>query len=333
MSTNIAEPIDGTEILQITHGIDFEIARGDGRELLFGFWFGEGSPGKNQPQVAAIGLHPINRPALFEGWWYSGPVHCRQSGSVRIAECKDYTAVLIQKAETDRDDLRTLAREAYVELYSSLLASKHKNIVRIWNYFGDINRGEGDLERYRQFSIGRAEAFEEMGLSDEFSPAGTAIGTLSGNVLSVIALASNNDFKFLENPRQISAYSYPRQYGPSSPKFSRGGVISVSDHHLFLISGTAAIIGHESAHPGDAAEQTRETLRNIESLLASSSWSDGGRQSKAMRVYLRNEEDYPQVAQILAQSFTASDLQFAFLCGDICRKELLVEIDGAYCRD
>jgi chorismate lyase/3-hydroxybenzoate synthase len=109
--------------------------------------------------------------------------------------------------------------------------------------------------------------------------------------------------------------------------------MSVSDHHLFLMSGTAAVIGHESAHPGDAVEQTKETMRNIESLLAGDSWSDEVRQSKAIRVYLRKEEDYPHVAPIVTEFFAASGLQVAFLRGDICRKELLVEIDGAFCRE
>lgn len=320
------------EVLQITQGADPRDGPRDSR-LLLGFWFGEESPGPLASPVAEIGLRPIGRSAPFEGWWYRGDVDFRECGGVRLAECEHYTAALVQKPEADPDALRGLTRDAYIELYDALGTSRHSNVVRIWNYFSDINRGGDDLERYRQFSIGRAEAFQELGLADQFSPPGTAIGTVSGNTLTIVALASNHRFHRLENPRQISAYRYPRQYGPRSPKFSRGGVVSISDHHLFLISGTAAIVGHESAHPEDAGAQATETLRNIETLLAQSNWSEDARQSRAIRVYLRSPADYPSVAAVVERSAAVSGVQAAYLQGDICRAELLVEIDGAFCRD
>jgi chorismate lyase/3-hydroxybenzoate synthase len=203
---------------------------------------------------------------------------------VRVAECEHYTAAVVQKTETDPTELKELARQTYGEVFEALDPSQHKNIVRIWNYFSDINGGHGDHERYRQFSIGRAEAFESLGFEDEYSPPGTAIGTVCGDTLSVMVLASNSRFQRLENPRQTSAYHYPRRYGPRSPKFSRGGMVSISNHELFLLSGTAAIVGHESAYPDDSTAQTSETLRNIDALLANFTLSDLSGNADAVRV-------------------------------------------------
>ena len=106
----------------------------------------------------------------------------------------------------------------------------------------------------------------------------------------------------------------------------------MANHDLFLLSGTAAIVGHESAYPDDSAAQTAETLRNIEALLANSTLTDSSDQSDAVRVYLRNPGDFEAVAREVAGGLGANRAQLTYLQGDICRSELLVEIDGAFCR-
>jgi chorismate lyase / 3-hydroxybenzoate synthase len=330
-SRRLPEPLVQGGLLRISQGTVIPEPP-DGARLLLGFWFGEPPDVAVHQQVAPIGLRPLAHHAVFEGWWYRGPIEYSRRLDVRVAECDHYTAAVVQKREADPAALKDLTRQTYVELFNALEASRHNNVVRIWNYFGDINGGPGDQERYRQFSIGRAEAFEELGCKDEYSPPGTAIGTVRGDALSVIALACDSQFQRLENPRQMSAYRYPRRYGPRSPKFSRGGVVSIANHDLFLLSGTAAIVGHESAYPDDSAAQTAETLRNIEALLASSTLTNSPGQSDAVRVYLRNPGDFEKVAREVAGGFGAAGAQVAYLQGDICRSELLVEIDGAFCR-
>jgi len=109
-------------------------------------------------------------------------------------------------------------------------------------------------------------------------------------------------------------------------------VVSISNHDLFLLSGTAAIVGHESAFPNDSKAQTSETLRNIDALLAKSPLASDPGHSDAVRVYLRNPADYEHIAREVDGSFSSARIQLAYLQGDICRRELLVEIDGAFCR-
>jgi chorismate lyase/3-hydroxybenzoate synthase len=326
-TTCSSETTVGNELIVITQG-DCVPSPPCGCSLLLGFWFGEDSCDSVNQQVARLGLRPIGRPSAFEGWWYRGQVEHEYRHSVKIAECQDYSAAVTQRDETDSAAIRELTRETYIDLLTALRESTHRNIIRMWNYFGQINQGEGNLERYRQFSIGRAEAFEHLGFEDEFSPPATAVGTVSGNSFSVVALASDNQFQRLENPRQLSAYDYPSQYGPRSPKFSRGGVVSISDHEMLLISGTASIVGHESMHPHRAAPQTEETFRNIESLVTTSGLGHIAGRASALRVYVRNQADYEAVTTMVDKFMDSSKSGRIYLQGDICRKELMVEIDG-----
>src|SRR5439155_626739 len=75
------------------------------------------------------------------------------------------------------------------------------------------------------------------------------------------------------------------------------------------ISGTASIVGHRSLHVGDTAAQTRETLANIEALLAeanrvarSARFGLGG---LACKVYVRRPADLPVIQAELAAALGA----------------------------
>lgn len=303
--------------------------------LLVGFHFGEAHPHADHPAVVSLDLMPLEHEHLFESWWYRGDVRVLQQGRLPIAECEDYSVVVLKTDETGRDDFQAVVANAYEELVTAVRATRHAQIVKIWNYVGGINSGEGDLERYRQFSVGRANAFRALGIQDEDAPTGTAIGTSCETGLTLIALSSRRSFGLTENPRQVSAFQYPRQYGPSSPKFSRGGFVAAGRHRLFLISGTAAVVGHESAFPYDTARQTDETLRNLDFLCEAVSklefrsprpTLDG---DTVLRVYLRNPEDLELVAGKLKNALGCNEPRIVFLHGFICRRELMVEIDGA----
>jgi hypothetical protein len=59
-------------------------------------------------------------------------------------------------------------------------------------------------------------------LDEAALPAATCIGRFDGvRRLQVYWLAAREAGLPLENPRQVSAFRYPRQYGPQSPSFSR----------------------------------------------------------------------------------------------------------------
>lgn len=303
--------------------------------LLIGFHFGARHPDATHPAIVSVDLATLEYESVFESWWYRGEVRQLERGQLQIMECDEYAAVVWHTDEADSSDLKALTRLAYQEVVDGVRATGHPSITKIWNYIGGINNGDGDLERYRQFSAGRADAFCALGIRDQDAPTGTAIGTRRETGLTLIALCSKFDLALVENPRQVSAFHYPRQYGPRSPKFSRGGLVRADTHHLCLISGTAAVVGHESRHSCDVARQTDETLRNLRFLCDAISLSDSeALQSvidgdSVLRVYLRHPQDLEVVAGRLQRTLGRSGARIVYLGGAICRRELLVEIDGA----
>jgi chorismate lyase/3-hydroxybenzoate synthase len=101
-----------------------------------------------------------------------------------------------------------------------------------------------------------------------------------------------------------------------------------TDSCLF-ISGTAAILSHATVHAGDSLRQCETTLENLRAVLARAGLPDpaglGGR--AAWKVYLRRREDYEPVSALLATAL-APESPVLYLAGDICREDLLLEIEG-----
>jgi chorismate lyase/3-hydroxybenzoate synthase len=314
----------GNEHLQIMLAKDLT-PPAEGLYLLVAFRFGSNPDDEDHPAVAETYLRPVSHDSLYECWWIAEPVNYRVDGNLRIAECEDYAIVIRDCLETADDDLESLTYESYRELMTAVRSTDHKKLAKAWNYLGSINEGDGDLERYRRFSAGRAKAFLELNVGDDIVPTGTGVGTIRDLGLTIIALASKHPLELAENPRQLSAFNYPRQYGPSSPKFARCGYVTNDKHSLYLLSGTAAIVGHESLHPHEIDSQLDETLRNLEALSGSVSMLD---KSSVLRVYLRSPDDAPFVSGKLKAEFGISDDQVVFLHGHICRRELVIEIDG-----
>lgn len=303
-------------------------------QLLVGFHFGDEPCSSLNEAMVSLQLQPLDCKSQFESWWYKGEVKYSRCGAARVAECEDYTVVIVEMEAIGSDGMKAQTHDAYRQLIQATRATKHSRMVKIWNYFGEINSGEDDTEKYRQFSIGRADVFEELGVNDEEAPTGTAIGTKDGSGLKLIALSSNHAFCPVENPRQVSAFHYPKIYGPSSPKFSRGGFVSMANHKLFLISGTAAVVGHESNFPYDTPLQTGETFKNLNFLCDAISTLDSADEPfeldghSILRVYLRDPADYQEAARRIEQHFGIRHRQIAYLHGIICRRELMIEIDG-----
>jgi chorismate lyase/3-hydroxybenzoate synthase len=142
-------------------------------------------------------------------------------------------------------------------------------------------------------------------------------------------MAGREPGTMLENPRQVSAYDYPRRYGPAAPSFSRAAVIPAS---LLLVSGTSSIVGHASLHAGDVSAQLDETLSNLDVLLLRA--RDAGQVASAtlgaeslLKVYLRPGVDAQGVEDKLRRRL-GGDVPLIMLEADICRAELLIEIEA-----
>jgi chorismate lyase / 3-hydroxybenzoate synthase len=231
--------------------------------------------------------------------------------------------------------LPELAHRAYRDLFDSLAQTGCGHLLRIWNYLPRINADGGGLERYRQFNLGRQQAFVEAGRSAfEGAPAACALGIHQG-ALCIRFLAGRFAPLPVENPRQVSAYHYPPAYGPRSPTFSRAALAEIGGGDVALfISGTASIVGHETVHLGDVRAQTEETIRNLEAVIAAANQCGSARfalDAIDAVVYVRHVADAPLVREVLAQRLGAGSHTMrhaVYLEADICRQDLLVEIEA-----
>lgn len=212
-------------------------------------------------------------------------------------------------------------------------------LQKIWHYLPALNLGEGDTENYRQFCLGRERALQDanfLGPESRPLPAATAIGIPDTGLPALFYwLASSQSGINVENPRQTQAWRYPRQYGPARPNFSRA-TCSTSCNQ-FLISGTASVVGHATAHPFATSEQTREMLTNLATLAEQGLGIDPAypglqrlsQLNGPLRIYLRRPQDLPSVLSHCHSAGLPRDQLLAFH-GDICRSDLMVEMDGSH---
>jgi enamine deaminase RidA (YjgF/YER057c/UK114 family) len=277
------------------------------------------------------GLSAMHFPAV-------GAIVHGQHGALRYA-CTDtllFGVVAIGEDEFDarveqHTALQAATEAAYRALFGTLEALGYPALVRTWNYLPDINTETFGLERYRQFNAGRQIAFAEHArpLAGHV-PAACALGVGRGP-LSVAFLASRASFTPLENPRQVSAYHYPPEYGVRSPTFSRAGLTRIDGRDVLFISGTASIVGHRSLHIGDVQAQTHETLANLAALVERANAHLGEERfalaGLAYTVYLRHGEDIDAVSAILRTEL-GTRCPMIFVQADICRADLLVEIEA-----
>lgn len=300
------------------------------------------------PGAGEVPVAEVNTPVLlgtadvYEVWRSGQPaqsgrrnrVHFRRSenllfGCIALAESEVADVALAASAPSA---LHAATEQAYREMCATLDAVGYPHLLRVWNYLPDINRDTHGVERYRQFNRAREHALSACGRAHRGNvPAASALGAASGSPLVVYFLAGRTAPAFIENPRQVSAYRYPRQYGSHRPAFSRATLLHQPDAVTLFISGTASIVGHRSIHVGDTAAQTRETLANIAALLGEANRAQRAARfslgSLALKVYVRRPADLPVIRAELAAALEPAS-KVIYLQADICRQDLLVEIEA-----
>lgn len=320
----------GHGVLPATHGVL-------GMTLI-----GEGAASSNLDvpiQHLGAPLLGDNRKALYEAWLADAAGDTREASDIRYRQDGNllYGVIELDEASfqvesaTGCHALQGATEEAYRKIFRLIDAEGYPYLWRVWNYMGAINAEEQGLERYRQFNVGRQQAFVGCDRPAEGNvPAACALGVAAGP-LSIAFLAARSPLVPLENPRQVSAYHYPADYGPRSPVFSRAGLGYLPDQEFFFISGTASIVGHQTVHLGDAEAQTRETFANIEALLAEAAKTSRSQPycltEFSYRAYVRHAEDFPKVAQVVKE-YLGADACVVYVQADVCRADLLVEIEA-----
>lgn len=270
------------------------------------------------------GISSVASPDLREEWITTGESWTTtQNGPLTLLQTQALLFAVYLSPETD---ILNQTDIAYRTLFSEMTARGFPHALRVWNYMGGIHQRILEHDHYQAFCIGRARALGAMNLADNAMPAATAIGTLHPGII-VYVIAARGPGVGIENPRQMSAYRYPPQYSPESPAFARATRIQTESGAQLLVSGTASIVGHQSLHSGDPIRQTQEILRNLRALATASGLGD--LEPKWLRIYLRDAADRNGVHAVLAAEFPSLP-PLQWICGDVCRQELLVEIEGVY---
>lgn len=276
---------------------------------------------------------------LCEVWRVDGSLDAEfasRHGRVHYRFCDDFLFGTLTLEEQPSDgDSSTLSQatiSAYRDIFDVLETTEHRHLIRIWNYLPEINREADGDERYRQFNTARQTAFRRVGRPTEVTvPAASALGSPAGSPISIYFLAAREAPKMIENPRQTSAYHYPPKFGTHSPSFSRACVLSEAAGTSLFVSGTASIVGHETIHRGDVSAQTRETIANLDALLAEANRVVGAPRysldALKFKVYVRQPRDLDAIRSALEASLRPA-APILYLQADVCREDLLVEIEA-----
>ena len=291
--------------------------------------------------VTASMTRPLGAHDLCEVWRIADPDVQLSSGSAqsglhyRYSDDLLFGCLTIAESAIDASSesaaLLRATEIAYQEIFDVLDETGHRHLIRIWNYLPRINEQADGEERYRYFNSARQTAFRKSGRATLGSvPAACALGSPPGSPVSIYFLAARRAPKMIENPRQTSAYYYPPKFGKHSPIFSRACVWGESADSRLFVSGTASIVGHETLHRGDVAAQTRETMVNIEALIEEANRAVGvARYSLAglkLKAYVRRPADLPAIEAALAE--LPHPASIVYLQADVCREDLLVEIEA-----
>ena len=322
MAADIKQMTDA-EIARVFFIVGFGVAA-PARALLCGF--------------VNVALPALNGSAPYEVWFADEAVTRTSSAHVSFAKSDSILFGCASVAQRDGDHLEDVTKSLYSEIFDGMDTQAMPHFARAWHYLPAINSTEDALERYRRFSMGRHEAFLAKGRQIERdAPAASALGsqTVTGKPgqLVIYFIATKTRGTPIENPRQVSAYRYPPQYGPKSPTFARA-FLAPAPQNVFYVSGTASIVGHETLHPGDVRAQTRETIANILALKneAAKRGVDTRDYLTHIKVYVRHAIDIKVVGDEIASEFKTNNVfqkntDIVYLEADICRRDLLVEIE------
>lgn len=289
----------------------------------------------DDPRRILLPLLPLDEvSAVGELWLSAEPVQSGWVHDLGYAENGQIMMVQLQVPEAQLVRMENAVREVYRRLIRFISGAGYPHLLRVWNYLDRINQGEGDAERYQRFCAGRYRAMADTDGFEHQLPAASAIGSRDGSGLRLFALAARQPGLQVENPRQVSAFNYPRIYGARSPSFSRATWVPWADGVQLLVSGTASIVGHATVHAGDPQAQLRQAVANIETVRAHAVRSHLPGvdpvllQLESCILYVRRESDWLGLQAMLPELF--GSLPVRVLAGDICRRELLVEVEAMY---
>lgn len=275
------------------------------------------------PEMRSITTAGTLRPVGNEPW---------RLIAIKVPDATGMTAAALRRATCD----------LYEHIRTALATSPARYPVRFWNFIPDIHHSLGpELDRYKAFNTGRHDAFRswfnDPALFGQTLPTATGVGH-PGTDLLVYCLAHEKLGDPVENPRQCPAYRYSRRFGPLPPCFARATRIVLGTTPTLLVGGTASVRGEESLHDGCVEKQLEETCINLDSLLrkalgatdaeaSDSSETESRHRYRDLRVYYKHSDNADFLHTTVRDRFPSLE-RLEMVHADICRAELLVEIEG-----
>jgi enamine deaminase RidA (YjgF/YER057c/UK114 family) len=213
------------------------------------------------------------------------------------------------------------AEEAFKKVKSvlSLVGMDFKNVIRTWLYVDDI------LSWYDGLNTVRTNFFNENGVFDGLVPASTGIGVANHDgaamVLNAYAIKPKSGEVVIEevvSPMQCPATDY-------KSSFSRALEIRDGDVKKLLISGTASIEpGGKTVHINDIDKQIVLTMEVVEAILKS---RDYKQQDICRAIAYFSDMSYKKNFTDFLSCSAIKNMPVAYVHGDICRDDLLFEIE------
>ncbi|WP_372950590.1 hypothetical protein [Mariniphaga sp.] len=301
---------------------------------------------QNPVICALIAQPPLTCRILVEAFyfdpalWKQEFIHS-ENGSAMLFK-RENASVLIGNAQSDNSSGCRQNAETVFNSFENLLKRagiKFHSVIRQWNYMENITDFDGDNQRYQDFNNVRAGFYAEHFKKNGF-PAATGIGMNRGGVIiEFVALDAAEAVSLpLDNPEQIAAHDYSKNVlvgneliNKSTPKFERARYLELFGKKQVFISGTASIRGEKTVGIGDPAKQTKITIQNMQRLYSPEILSLLSENSLRpvyghARVYVKNRKDFAAIKKTFKSYY--GNLPVVYIIADICREDLLVEIEG-----
>lgn len=323
--------------------------------------------GIEMPLVSYVAQKPVDSALVMESQWANVDTKNDKEGTVlwtrKMHKRTNYIVAENRKGEgkwlftegilpASLDYTIEEQSDEVLGILGGILAKEGMNInsiVRQWNYIEQITCVKGGKQHYQEFNDSRSEFYALTKWKDGY-PAATGIGTkLGGIMVEADAMLPTKKKKSevvpLDNELQVAAHVYSqgvligedKKKGKTTPKFERAKAVVLKhrkeeDDAQVYISGTAAIRGEESLTGVGIEQQTVITLENIEFLISKQNLKKHGvkvekeAKIKNFRVYLKTEDLFETAQKVILERYP--EVPALYVLTDVCRDELLIEIEG-----
>lgn len=255
---------------------------------------------------------------------HDGCVVCeRQTPSMRHRMVR-----LPDAAQLTGEAFTTRARLAYDLL---LDGANHATVFRIWNFIPKIGQLDDEgLDHYMRFNAARFDAYAATDRGSLPYPVASGVGH-NGNDLVLHLFEGQSAINEVVNPRQVLPEHYSQRFGPLPPVFTRAALVeNRGQTPHFLASGTASVRGEDTMFDHALDGQLAETMCNLQALLEEASRASGAAaRLDTLLTYVVRPDDLAAVKACVKAHFNPVETKLEFRIGELCRSDLLVEIEGA----